>query len=157
MCSRNHINAIAYCAHTLFPILINQLGLARLNETMMPFCKQRRFVIIPFPLRFRSEDTSLPVHIKGTDCYHLDHQNVADFITDKIIDRLHFKPGCEAFLHAVDDGGFGGALLGLLEQALGLVEETAFSRATLIELAIVVSRRKSDSVKASNLSSILRY
>jgi len=30
-------------------------------------------------------------------------ENVADFVTDQIIDRLHIQFGCQPFLYAVDD------------------------------------------------------
>ena len=40
-----------------------------------------------------------------------------------VVDALHVELGRERRLHAVDDRELGGALLGLLEQALRLVEE----------------------------------
>ena len=51
-------------------------------------------------------------------------EDLADLIADRIIDALNVEFGGEGGLHAVDDGEFGVALFGDLEQALGLVEET---------------------------------
>src|SRR5258706_11910601 len=45
-------------------------------------------------------------------------------IADGVVDALDVELGSERRLHAVDDGELGVALLGFLEQALRLVEET---------------------------------
>src|ERR1700694_5335960 len=46
-----------------------------------------------------------------------------DLVADQIVDGLHLQFRRQTFLHAVDDRELGVALLGLLQQALRLVEE----------------------------------
>ena len=50
--------------------------------------------------------------------------NITEFVTNQIDDRLEIQLGCKPLLHAVDNGKFGGAVFGDLEQPLGLIEET---------------------------------
>ncbi len=50
-------------------------------------------------------------------------KDLADLVADRIVDTLDIEFGGERFLHAVDDGQFGRALLALLEQTLRLVEQ----------------------------------
>ena len=50
-------------------------------------------------------------------------EDVTDLVADRVIDALDVELGGKRLLDAVDDGELGGALLGLLEQALRLVEE----------------------------------
>src|SRR5215212_8135678 len=51
-------------------------------------------------------------------------EDFANLVTDSFIDTLDVKLSRESGLYAIDDSEFGVTLLGLLEQALGLVEET---------------------------------
>ena len=51
-------------------------------------------------------------------------EDLADLVADRVVDALDVELGGQGGLHAVDDGQLGVALLGDLEQALGLVEET---------------------------------
>jgi hypothetical protein len=55
------------------------------------------------------------------DVLRLEH--VAELVAHQVVDRLHVELGSEAFLDAVDDRELGRSLLGLLEEALGLVEQ----------------------------------
>ena len=50
-------------------------------------------------------------------------KHLAQLVADQVDDGLEVELGGEALLDAVDDRQLGGALLGLLEQALRLVEE----------------------------------
>ena len=50
-------------------------------------------------------------------------EHFAQLVADQVDDRLEVELGGHALLDAVDDRELGGALLGLLEQALRLVEE----------------------------------
>ena len=50
-------------------------------------------------------------------------EDLADLVADRVVDALDVELGRERGLHAVDDRQLGGALLGLLEQPLRLVEE----------------------------------
>ena len=49
--------------------------------------------------------------------------DLADLVADRVVDALHVELGGERLLDAVDDGELGRALLALLEQALGFVEQ----------------------------------
>src|SRR5262245_11454202 len=51
-------------------------------------------------------------------------QGFSECVADQIVDGLHIQLGRQPFLYTVDDGEFGSAFLGDLEQALSLVEET---------------------------------
>ncbi len=51
-------------------------------------------------------------------------EDLTDFVTHCLIDSLKIELGSQGSLYAVDDRQLGIALFGLLEQALGLVEET---------------------------------
>src|SRR5581483_1922161 len=69
--------------------------------------------------------------VVGGNVHYLRVENLANFVADEIINRLHVKLGGETLLDAVDDSEFGGALFGLFEQALGLVKEASiFERNT---------------------------
>ena len=65
-------------------------------------------------LRFRVVDA---------DAYVCLVEDLADLVADRVVDALDVELGGERLLHAVDDRELGGALLGLLEQALRLVEQ----------------------------------
>ena len=62
------------------------------------------------------------VCITYCDIDHLGAEDLADPIADEIVDGLHVQLGRKALLDAVDHRQFGGALLGLLEEASGLIE-----------------------------------
>ena len=46
-----------------------------------------------------------------------------DLVADEVVHRLHVELGGEALLDAVDDRQLGGALVGLGQQSLRLVEQ----------------------------------
>ena len=50
-------------------------------------------------------------------------EDIADLVADRVVDALDVELGGQRCLHAVDDRELGVALLGLLQQALGLVEK----------------------------------
>ncbi|MBV6504456.1 MAG: hypothetical protein AKCLJLPJ_02608 [Fimbriimonadales bacterium] len=55
-------------------------------------------------------------------CLRIEH--IADLVANQINDGLDIKLGCQPLLNAIDQCQFCRALFGLLEQALGFIEET---------------------------------
>src|SRR5262245_50628011 len=79
-------------------------------ETLSPFDRIRKAQELVFTVIGCDIDT---VYIEG----------FLDFVSYQIVDGLHLQLGCQPLLDSVDDGKLSVALLGLFEQALGLVEE----------------------------------
>ena len=82
-------------------------------------------------------------------------EHLAQFIADQIDDGLEVQFGGQPLLDAVDDRQFGGAVFGDCS-GVGFVEERAFSSATLMLVARVCKRRRSESVKAFSRSTFCR-
>ena len=66
----------------------------------------------------RARVVVVPADADGVDVQHL-----AQLVADQLDDRLERERAGDSLLDAVDDGELGVALLGLLQQALGLVEQ----------------------------------
>ncbi len=69
-----------------------------------------------------NEQTRLKVMPADTDIFRMEH--FSQLVAHQVNDGLEVQLGRQALLDAVDDRQFGIALLGLLEQALGLIEQT---------------------------------
>ena len=61
--------------------------------------------------------------IEQPDPNYVGSEYLFDLVADQIVDRLHLELRRQAFLDAVDNRQFGGALLGFLQQMLRFVEE----------------------------------
>ena len=77
---------------------------------------------------------------------------LAQLVADQVDDRLEVELRRQPLLDAVDDRQLGGALLGLLEQALGLVEQARVLQRHAHAGGERVSRRTSESPKACSRS-----
>ena len=86
------------------------------------------------------------VPVEDADVHDLRVEDLLDLVADQVVHRLHVQVLGEALLDAGDDRQLGGALIGLGQQALRLVEEPRFSSATPMLDARVESRRSSLSV-----------
>ena len=71
-----------------------------------------------------------------------------DLVAHEVVHRLHVELGGEALLDAVDDRQLGGALVGLRQQALRLVEQPRVLEGDAHAAASVESSRTSASLKA---------
>ncbi len=79
-------------------------------------------------------------------------EDLAQLVADQVDDRLEVELGRHPFLDAVDHRQLGGALLGLLQQALRLVEEARVLERDAHARDDGLSRRTSASPNASSRS-----
>ena len=63
------------------------------------------------------------LEVEHADVHDLGIEDLLDPVADQVVHRLHVQVLGEALLDAVDQGELGGALVGLGQQALRLVEE----------------------------------
>ncbi len=107
----------------LLEVLVDQQGFAGLDDLQSEAVRwaRRKYAAVAVFIRVRHAEQS-PVSVVRDDVHHLHAEHLAHLFADQLVDGLHFQPGGQAFLHAVDDRQLGIALFGLLEQALGLVE-----------------------------------
>ena len=66
---------------------------------------------------------SLGLVVEIADVDDLGVEDLLDLVADEVVHRLHVELGGQALLDAVDDRQLGGALVGLGQEALGLVEQ----------------------------------